>query len=61
MKPYEVIFFDLDDTLLDYQNAEANVMKKLFAYEKKAYPAEAEKELWDMQKKCSAIFTRAQC
>ncbi|MDE7297699.1 MAG: HAD-IA family hydrolase [Lachnospiraceae bacterium] len=48
MKSYSVIFFDLDDTLLDYQDAETNVMRRLFAAGGRPCSAQTEKELWEM-------------
>lgn len=48
MKEYDYIIFDIDDTLLDYQNAETHIMKKIFEFENKAISDEIYQDLWDI-------------
>ncbi len=48
MKQYDYIIFDIDDTLLDYQNAEAHVMKKIFEAECRILEKEDYDKLWEL-------------
>ena len=48
MKQYDYIIFDIDDTLLDYQNAEAHVMKKIFEVECRTLEKEDYDKLWEL-------------